>query len=118
MKPPRSRSRNAEPAVHGGPELIKDILGRLFAARGWGRQQEQLQLEQAWAAAVGLQWAPHSRVCRLRRGILEVEVDSAVLLHELTQFHKRRLLEQLRERLPGRPVHDLRVRAGTWKRSP
>jgi predicted nucleic acid-binding Zn ribbon protein len=116
--PPRSRPGHRDPTIPQGPELLKDILGRIFAVRGWGRQQEQLQLEQVWAAAVGPQVAPHSRVRGLRRGILEVEVDSAVLLHEMTQFHKRRILEQIRERLPGRPVHDLRVRAGAWKPLP
>ena len=32
----------------------------------------------------------------MRRGILEVEVDSAVLLQELAHYHKRWLLEALR----------------------
>ena len=44
--------------------------------------------------------------------MLEVEVDNAVLLQELAHFHKRRLLEQLRRRLPGTPLTDLRFRAG------
>ena len=29
--------------------------------------------------------------------------------------HKRRLLENLRARLPGTTLNDLRFRAGTWK---
>jgi predicted nucleic acid-binding Zn ribbon protein len=98
-----------------GPELLKDIVGRLFTARGWGRQQERLHLEQAWAEAAGPDLEPHTRVVALRRGIFEVEVDSAVLLHEMAQYHKRRLLEQLRARLPAIAVNDLRVRAGVWK---
>jgi hypothetical protein len=105
-----------DPSAPRGPELLKDILGRVFAARGWGRQQERLQLEQAWAAAIGPEWARHSRVRALRRGILEVEVNNAVLLHELTQFHKRRVLEQLRRELPEATVHDLRVRTGVWEK--
>jgi len=44
--------------------------------------------------------------------VLEVVVGNAVLLQELTHFHKRRLLEQLRRRLPGTPLKDLRFRAG------
>jgi predicted nucleic acid-binding Zn ribbon protein len=98
-----------------GPELLRDILGRLFAARGWGRQQERLHLEQAWAEAAGPDLGPHTRVVALRRGILEVEVDSAVLLHEMAQFHKRQLLEQMRSRLAGAPLNDMRIRAGVWK---
>ena len=27
-----------------GPELVGEILSRLFAARGWGRRQDRLRL--------------------------------------------------------------------------
>ena len=98
-----------------GPELFKEILSRLFAARGWGRRQGRLHLEKAWAEAAGPEFAEHTRVAGLRRGVLEVEVNNAVLLQELAHFHKRRLLEQVRRRLPGTTLTDLRFRAGTWK---
>jgi hypothetical protein len=42
-----------------------------------------------------------------------VEVISAVLMQELAHYHKRKLLERLRERLPGTTLTDLRFRAGT-----
>jgi hypothetical protein len=35
-----------------------------------------------------------------------------VVLQELAHFHKRRLLEDLRRRLPSTPITDLRFRAG------
>ena len=95
-----------------GPELLGEILSRLFTARGWGRRQGRLHLERAWAGAAGPEHAAHTRVGALRRGVLEVVADNAVLLQELAHFHKRRLLEQLRRRLPGTPVTDLRFRAG------
>ena len=100
-----------------GPELIKDILARLFTARGWGRRQERLHIERAWAEAVGPEYERQTRVLGLKRGVLEVEVANAVLLQELAHFHKRRLLEQLRGRLAGICVNDLRLRAGNWPRS-
>ncbi len=95
-----------------GPEPLGEILSRLFTARGWGRQQGRLQLEQAWREVVGAQHAAHTRPGALRRGVLEVIVDNAVLLQELAHFHKRRLLEQLRRRLPNTPLTDLRFCAG------
>jgi predicted nucleic acid-binding Zn ribbon protein len=97
-----------------GPELLKEVLSRLITARGWGRRQARLHLEQAWAAAAGPEIEKHTRIVRLRRDVLEVEVNNAVLLQELAHYHKRRLLEQLRSRLPGTTVNDLRLRAGTW----
>jgi predicted nucleic acid-binding Zn ribbon protein len=99
-----------------GPEPLGEILSRLFAARGWGRRQGRLHLERAWAEAAGAAHAPHTRVAALRRGVLEVEVANSALLQELASFHKRRLLEQLRQRLPGVTLNDLRFRAGSWGR--
>jgi predicted nucleic acid-binding Zn ribbon protein len=95
-----------------GPERLGEILSRLFAARGWGRRQGRLHLERAWEEAAGTEIAAHTRPGALRRGVLEVVVDNAVLLQELAHFHKRRLLEQLRRRLPDTPLTDLRFRAG------
>jgi predicted nucleic acid-binding Zn ribbon protein len=95
-----------------GPEPLGEILSRLFIARGWGRQQARLRLEQAWAEAVGPEGAKQTRVAGLRRGVLEVTVGNAVLLQELAHYQKRQLLEQLRSRLPGTTLTDLRFRAG------
>ncbi len=95
-----------------GPELLGEILSRLFTARGWGRRQDRLRLEQAWVEAAGTETAQHTRVAGLRRGVLEVTVANAVLLQELAHFQKRQLLEQLRRQLPGATVNDLRFRTG------
>ena len=97
-----------------GPEKIGEILSRLFAARGWGRKQDRLRLERAWAEAVGSEYVAHSRVSGLKRNVLEVEVKGAVMIQELAQFHKRRLLEALRKALPGVTIADLRFRVGIW----
>jgi predicted nucleic acid-binding Zn ribbon protein len=95
-----------------GPENLGEVLSRLFTARGWGRRQGRLHLEKAWAEAAGPEMAAQTRPGALRRGVLEVVVGNAVLLQELAHFHKRRLLEQLRLRLPGQVLTDLRFRAG------
>jgi predicted nucleic acid-binding Zn ribbon protein len=100
-----------------GPEPLGDILSRLFTARGWGRQQERLRLEQAWADTIGPKEGEHTRVGGLRRGVLEIEVDNAVLLQELAHYHKRRLLERLRQQLTGVTITDLRFRAGVRRES-
>ena len=98
--------------MNKGPELLGEVLSRLFAARGWGRRQDRLRLEQAWEQAAGPDHAAHTRVNGLRRGVLEVVVGNAVLLQELAHYHKRRLLEGLRRQLPGLTITDLRFRAG------
>src|SRR4051812_43493020 len=103
--------RKRAPQEPRGPEPIGEVLSRLFTARGWGRKQDRLRLEQAWAAAAGPDVAPHTRVGAFRRGVLEVEVTGGVLHQELAHFHKRRLLEALRQALPGTTVSDLKFRA-------
>ena len=104
--------RNPRPDGPRGPEPIGEVLARLFTARGWGRRQDRLHLERAWAEAAGPEYATQTRVAGLRRNVLEVLVGNAVLLQELAHFHKRRLLEALRGKLPGTPLTDLRFRAG------
>jgi predicted nucleic acid-binding Zn ribbon protein len=104
--------RKGKPPGERGPEALGEILSRLFTARGWGRRQGQLHLERAWNEAAGPEFAAQTRVNGLRRGVLEVLVGNAVLLQELAHYHKRRLLEALRQKLSNTPLTDLRFRAG------
>ena len=97
-----------------GPENIGDILGRLFTSRGWGRKNDRIRLESAWADAAGPELLKDTRVLSIRCGVLEVEVRNAVLIQELTQFHKRPLLGKLRKAMPGVTLTDLKFRAGAW----
>ncbi len=97
---------------NNGPENLADILGRLFTSRGWGRKNDRLQLEAAWAAAAGADVAAQTTVLGIRRGVLEVEVRAGPLLQELAQYHKRGLLGKLRPALPGLTLTDLKFRAG------
>ncbi len=97
-----------------GPENLADILGRLFTSRGWGRKNDRLRLESAWAAAAGAELLKDTAVLGLRRGVLEVAVRNAVLMSELAQFHKRGLLTKLRTAMPGVTLTDLKFRAAAW----
>ncbi len=47
--------------------------------------------------------AKQTRVAGMRRGVLEVEVGSSVLMQELAHFHKRRLLEEALDRAAPDP---------------
>jgi len=96
-----------------GPEPLSEVLSRLFTARGWGRSQERLRLERIWSEVCGADVAPYTRVGALKRGVLEIEVGTSALLHELVSFHKRRLLERLKGKLTGVPLRDLKFRSGT-----
>ena len=110
MKTPGPRVYQPEP----GPESLKEILARIFTLRGWGRRSERLHVERAWESAVGAKNAEKTRVVGLKRGVLEVEVNSAVLLQELAQYQKRQLLQALRASLNNTTITDLRFKSGTW----
>lgn len=97
-----------------GPENLGDILGKLFAARGWGRKNDRLRLEAAWAEAAGPQLLKETRVMVVRRGVMEIEVKNSVLMQELAQYHKRNLLGKLRKQLPSLTLTDLKFKAGAW----
>src|SRR5262249_9942433 len=94
------------------PEPIKEILSRLFTARGWGRRQGRLQLERVWTDAVGPEFDAQTRVLGVKRGVLEIEVADAVLVQELSHYHKRRLLQALAAKLPGQAIKDLKFKTG------
>ena len=96
------------------PELLSDVLGKLFVARGWGRKTERGRLEDAWTEAVGPEAAPQTRVLALKRGVLEVEVRSSILMQEMAQFRKRSILTALRAALTGQTITAIKFRAGAW----
>ena len=97
-----------------GPENLSDILGRLFTSRGWGRKNDRLRLESAWATAAGEALLKDTAVLGMKRGVLEVAVRNATLMSELTNFHKRGLLSKLRAAMPGVTLTDLKFRAAAW----
>ena len=95
-----------------GPKPLSDILGELFATRGFGRLRALKELEDAWNAAVGEPGCRQTRVGEVRRGVLNVTVAHPTLLEELAAFQKPALLAALRQNAPGTLIHDIRFRVG------
>src|SRR5215218_3742931 len=95
-----------------GPRPVSDILGDLFASRGYGRLRAQRELEEAWAAAVGEPGCRQTRVGEVRRGVLNVTVAHSTLLEELAAYRKPALLAALRRDASGTSIHDIRFRVG------
>src|SRR3954453_12658476 len=95
-----------------GPMPLAEILGELFAARGFGRLRALKELEDAWDAAVGEPGCRQTKVGEVRRGVLNVTVAHPTLLEELASFQKPALLAALRRDAPGTVIHDIRFRLG------
>jgi predicted nucleic acid-binding Zn ribbon protein len=110
----RDRNEGREPTEsrRRGPKPVSDILGELFASRGFGRLLAQKELEAAWDAAVGEPGRRQTRVGEVRRGVLNVTVAHSTLLEELAAYQKPALLAALRRNAPGTVIHDIRFRVG------
>ncbi len=95
-----------------GARPLSDILGELFATRGYGRLRGLKELEDAWNAAVGEPQCHQTRVGEVRRGVLNVTVAHSTLLEELAAYRKPALLAALRRDASGTSIHDIRFRVG------
>jgi hypothetical protein len=93
-------------------EALAEILGALFAARGYGRLRGSRELEEAWEAAVGEPASRQTRLGGVRHGVLNVTVAHSTLLEELAAFRKPALLAALRRDAAGAVIHDIRFRVG------
>ena len=95
-----------------GAQPLSDILGELFAAKGYGRLRAASELETAWRAAVGEVAGRQTKVGGIRHGVLNVTVAHSALLEELAAFRKPEILAALRRDAPGSAIHDIRFRVG------
>ena len=96
-----------------GPRPLIDILGELFAGRGYSRSWARRQLEDAWNTAVGEPYCCQTWLGEVRRGVLSVTVAHSTLLEELGAFRKPELLKALRLCAPATTISDICFRVGT-----
>ncbi len=115
---PASASRGGGSGSRRGPTPLSEVLGALFAAKGYGRLRSTRELEEAWAEAVGPSAARQTCPGLIRHGVLSVTVSHPTLLEELAAFRKPTLLSALRRALPDTKIHDIRFRIGPISPSP
>jgi hypothetical protein len=99
-------------ASRRGPRPLAEILGDLFAVRGYGRLLARQELEDAWNATLGEPYCRQTRLGEVRRGVLNVTVAHSTLLEELAAFRKSTLLQALRACAPAMTIHDIRFQVG------
>ena len=94
-----------------GPQKIGLVIADLMVRRGYGQAEWRDQVCQAWLETAGPQMGRLCRPGNVRRGILEVIVNSSSVLQELT-FQKLSLLKKIQQQLPDAKIRDLRFRVG------
>ncbi|MEN1680292.1 MAG: DUF721 domain-containing protein [Planctomycetota bacterium] len=93
------------------PKTLRDVLAQVISKRGYGANQANEQLAEAWAEAAGDLLAARSRAVRVQRGRLEVIVASSTVMQQLS-FEKQRIVSALNRLLPEARINDLRARVG------
>lgn len=100
-----------KPQTIGKPQGLGDVLGELFARRGYGRVNALATYTEAWQTAAGDRFRAMTRVTGIRRGVFEVAVANSTLVQELV-FEKVRLKQELARALPDEKIVDVRFRVG------
>jgi hypothetical protein len=85
--------------------LLKKILGQ----PGFGEQITRHQAWLIWDQLVGEQIAARARPLRLRKGVLEVQVDHPVWMQQL-QMMKPQILEKINANIPNAGITDIYLR--------
>ncbi len=85
--------------------LLKQILGQ----PGFGEQITRHQAWLIWDQLVGEQIAARARPLKLRKGVLEVQVDHPVWMQQL-QMMKPQILEKINAKIPNAGITDIYLR--------
>jgi len=93
-----------------GPKKIGDLLGSIMAKYGYANTTARNELDEAWEEVASEQVRKHTRLGSVRRGVLEVLVDTPALLSRLESFEKQRLLEGLQSRVRHSQISGIRFR--------
>ncbi len=90
-------------------ERVSSLLKQLLDQPGIGEQITRHQAWLVWDKLVGEQIAARARPLRLRKGVLEVQVDHPVWMQQL-QMMKPQILEKITARIPNAGITDIYLR--------
>jgi hypothetical protein len=90
------------------PERLGKLVAEVVELAGLSRPMLLAELDRAWREVAGEQAGAGTVVKGFRAGTLHVQVDSPARRWELESFHRPRLLEGLREKLPRLYLKELR----------
>ena len=100
----------------GGAKRFGDVLTKLLKAKRFYQKSRYGPLVAAWQDAVGEEIGSRTKISAYEHGRLTVEVDSSVLLHELSSFMRSALLNQLKRTRGSEDIVELTFRLGSSTR--
>ena len=90
-------------------ERVSSLLKQILGQPGFGEQITRHQAWLIWDQLVGEQIAARARPLKLRKGVLEVQVDHPVWMQQL-QMLKPKILEKINAKLPNAGITDIYLR--------
>ena len=94
---------------------MNNVVARIMSETGVGQTQSQQQIRNAWTAAAGKAIATVTAPGKLRRGVLEIIVESSAVMQQLV-FKKSQLLLSINDCYNSADIKDLRFKVGVVPR--
>jgi predicted nucleic acid-binding Zn ribbon protein len=91
---------------------VADAVTRLMHRLGMRERLDEAEVQRCWQGIVGEFIATHSAPCRLRDGVLFVQVVQPTLHFELSRVWKTEILKKLKVRFGSKIIRDIRFRIG------
>ena len=120
-RPAAGRRKAARKPVRrpdGAPPTLGAALAELIRIKGVAGAGGDAELSKHWRAAAGDRVADRTRVVGVRNGALHVGVQNSALLGELASFHKDRLLDEMKRRLPAARIRSVKFKLNGELRKP
>lgn len=92
-------------------KTASELINYLLSRKGFIQTQSKTELADGWRVAAGQKWQSKTMVGNLRRGVLEIVVESSAA-HQQLKFIKKQLLNSMQNQLPQNKIRDIRFRIG------
>jgi predicted nucleic acid-binding Zn ribbon protein len=90
-----------------------DVLKRLLKEKRFYEKSKFGALSEAWREVVGDEIAARTKIVSYQHGYLRVEVDSSILMQELSGFMEHTILQELQQTTGGEDVAGIRFCLGS-----
>lgn len=88
-------------------QVLKDVFPKRF-----GPDKTYHKVKEVWQNIVGEEICQCTEITGLKRGVLYVSVESAVLIHHLTNFEKDAIISRINDLMGTRYIEDIRFKTG------